>query len=81
MTMTVPEASHKPMRAYIDDDGFGVIYVIDLTGPKPFVAVRGLDGKWRIPAKGPTDGGLTEYHLIRDYKEVVHLVAAARTSP
>jgi hypothetical protein len=76
--MTVPEASQKPMRAYVADSGSGATYVIDRTGPKTFVAVRDLKGKWR--ATGVTDGGLTEYHLILNYDEVVHLVTAARTS-
>jgi hypothetical protein len=76
--MTVPEAANKPMRAYADDDGSGVIYVIDYTKPKNFVAVRNLKGKWE--ATGVTDGGLQDYHLILDYAEVIHLVTAARTS-
>ncbi len=76
--MTVPEAAQKPMRAYADDDGTSVIYVIDCTEPKNFVAVRGLDGKWE--ATGVTDNGLKDYHLILDYDEVARLVTAARTS-
>ncbi|MGO8923242.1 MAG: hypothetical protein ACLQF4_09915 [Xanthobacteraceae bacterium] len=76
--MTVPEASHKPIRAYHDDDGNGVVYLIDFTGPKTFVACRGLDGKWE--RTGVTDNGLKDYHLELDYDEVLRLAAAARTS-
>ena len=75
--MTVPEASHMPIRAYTDDDGLGVVFVFDTTDK--FGAIRGLNGKWRVG--NFTDGGLVnDYHLIRDYGEVNDLVTAARTS-
>lgn len=76
--MTVNEASQKPIRAYHDDDGNGVIYLIDYTRTANFVACRGLDGKWR--RTGATDNGLKDYHLELDYDEVMRLATAARAS-
>src|SRR5260370_14146055 len=87
--ITGTEAAQKPMRAYIDDDGAGVIYVIDYSqstnapGPEGnygnFVAKRGLDDKWRRASV--TDGILQEcYHLILDYDEVGRLVTEARSA-
>ena len=45
-------------------------FVIDDTGSGNFVAVRGLDGKWKRTSV--TDAGLQDYHLVLDYAEVAY---------
>jgi hypothetical protein len=77
MSMTTIEAAMCRCRAYTDDDGNGVIFVLDTSDR--FGAIKGLDGKWELG--GFTEGGLAaHYHLIRNYDEVLHLLTAARTS-